>query len=126
MNDVARRLDAIRQSWFEQTGIAENMALMGLANISKQHVTDTLADLARMATKLSGAAPEGMVMTRRSCEETIRVAEFYLAEYLKSHESIHILGFLTLLNQVRVALVGALAQHLQMTATNKPDTSKVA
>jgi len=126
MNDVVRHLDAIGKSWLEQTGIPENLALMGLADISKQDVTDTLTDLARMAAKLSGAAAEDMVMTRRSCEETIRVAEFYLAEYLKNHQAIHILGFLTLLNQVRVALVGALAQHLQMTATNKPNTSQAA
>jgi len=126
MNAIASRLDALRQLWLEQSGISENLALMGLADISKQHVTDTLADLSRMAAKLDSAAPEDMVMTRRSCEEMIQVAESYLAEHLKDRNSIHMLGFLTLLKQIRVALVGALAQHIQMSATNKTDTSQAA
>lgn len=126
MNAIASRLDALRQIWLEQSGISENLALMGLADISKQHVTDTLADLSRMAAKLDSAAPEDMVMTRRSCEEMIQVAESYLAEHLKDRNSIHMLGFLTLLKQIRVALVGALAQHIQMAATNKTDTSQAA
>jgi len=126
MNAIASRLDALRQIWLEQSGISENLALMGLADISKQHVTDTLADLSRMAAKLDNAAPEDMVMTRRSCEEMIQVAESYLAEHLKDRNSIHMLGFLTLLKQIRVALVGALAQHIQMSATNKTDTSQAA
>ncbi len=126
MNAIASRLDALRQIWLEQSGISENLALMGLADISKQHVTDTLADLSRMAAKLDSAAPEDMVMTRRSCEEMIQVAESYLAEHLKDRNSIHMLGFLTLLKQIRVALVGALAQHIQMSATNKTDTSQAA
>jgi len=124
MNDVARRLDTLRQSWLEQSGISENLALMGLADINKQHVTDTLADLSRMAAKLGNADPEDMVMTRRSCEEMIQVAEFSLVEHLNDRNSIHMLGFLTLLKQIRIALVGALAQHIQMPATNKTDTSQ--
>jgi len=126
MNAVASRLDALRKLWLEQSGISENLALMGLADINKQHVTDTLADLSRMAAKLGNAAPADMVMTRRSCEEMIQVAEFYLAEHLKDRNSIHMLGFLTLLKQIRVALVGALAQHIQMPVANKTDTSQAA
>lgn len=126
MNDVARRLDALRELWIEQSGVSENLALMGLADINKQHVTDTLADLSRMAVKLDDAVPADMVMTRRSCEEMVQVAESYLAEHLKDHNSIHMLGFLTLLKQIRVALVGALAQHMQMSPVNKSDTSQAA
>ncbi|MDQ6959731.1 MAG: hypothetical protein Q9M27_01780 [Mariprofundaceae bacterium] len=40
-------------------------------------------------------------------------------------DAIHMLGFLTLLNQVRVALVGAMAQHIRM-SVNKPGTSQAA
>jgi len=126
MNAIASRLDALRKLWIEQSGISENLALMGLADINKQHVTDTLADLSRMAAKLDDADPATMVMTHRSCEEMIQVAESYLAEHLKDHNSIHMLGFLTLLKQIRVALVGALAQHMQMPAANKTDTSQAA
>jgi len=126
MNDVARRLDDLKQSWIEQSGIPENLALMGLADISKEQVTDTLSDLTRMATKLDDAAPADMVMTRRSCEEMVQVAESYLNQHLKDHNSIHMLGFLTLLKQIRVTLVGALAQHMQMSPVNKPDTSQAA
>ncbi|MDQ6958931.1 MAG: hypothetical protein Q9M24_07480 [Mariprofundaceae bacterium] len=126
MNTIASRLDALRNIWLEQSGISENFALMGLADINKQHVTDTLADLSRMAAKLDNAAPADMVMTHRSCEEMIQIAESYLAEHLKDRNSIHMLGFLTLLKQIRVTLVGALAQHMQMPATNKTDTSQAA
>jgi len=126
MNAVASRLDALRKLWLEQSGISENLALMGLADINKQHVADTLADLSRMAAKLDDAAPADMVMTHRSCEEMVQVAESYLAEHLKDRNSIHMLGFLTLLKQIRVALVGALAQHMQMSPVNKSDTSQAA
>jgi hypothetical protein len=126
MNAIASRLDALRKVWLEQSGISENLALMGLADINKQHITDTLADLSRMAAKLDNADPADMVMTRRSCEEMLQVAESYLAEHLKDRNSIHMLGFLTLLKQIRVALVGALAQHMQTPAANKADTSQAA
>jgi len=126
MNDIARRLDELKQSWVQQSGIPENLAVMGLADISKQQVTDTLSDLTRMAAKLGDAIPADMVMTRRSCEEMVQVAESYLGQHLKDHNSIHMLGFLTLLKQIRVALVGALAQHMQMSPVNNSDTSQAA
>jgi len=126
VNNVVHRLDNLKQSWIDQPGISENLSLMGLADINKQHVTDTLADLARMAAKLSGAAPADMVMTRCSCEEMIQVAESYLAEHLKDQNSIHMLGFLTLLKQIRLTLVGASVQYIQMSPVNMPDTAQAA
>jgi len=126
MNHIAHRLDNLKQSWISQPGISENLSLMGLTDISKQQVTDTLADLTRMAAKLDDAVPADMVMTHRSCEEMVQVAESYLVEHLKDQNTIHMLGFLTLLKQIRVTLVGALAQHMQRPPVNKPDTSQAA
>jgi len=110
MNDVARRLGHLKQSWMEQPGISEKLALMGLANINKQQVTDILSNLTRMAEKLDDAASADMVMTRRSCEKMVQAAESDLAEYIKDRDSIHMLGFLTLLKQIHITLVCALAQ----------------
>jgi len=99
---------------------------MGLTDINQHHITNTLTDLSRMAEELGHAAPADMVMTRRSCEEMVQVAESCLAEHLKDRSSIHMLGFLTLLKQIHVALAGALAQQIPMSATDKTETSQAA
>jgi len=126
MNHISNRLDKLKQSWIEQPDISKNLSLMGLTDINKQQVTDTLADLARMAAKLNDAPSENMVMTLRSCEEMLQVAESYFKQHLKDHDSIHMLGFLTLLKQIRVTLVGALAQYMLMNSGNKPDKAQAA
>jgi len=126
MNDIARKIDGLRQSWLEQSAISENFALMGLADTNMNHVADALADMSRMAVEINGETPESMTLTHRSCEEMIQVAESYLAEHLKDRDIIHILGFLTLLKQIRLTLAGASAQHIRKSATRRPRRMKAA
>jgi len=126
MNDIARRLDNLKRSWADQPGISETLALMGLTDINKQRVTDVLADLSRMAAEISGATPEGMATTHRSCDEMIQISESYLTEYLKDRDAIHMLDFLTLLKQIRLTLAGVSAQHARASAGNRRGKAKAA
>ncbi len=113
MGEISRHLAALRDTWISLDHIPDDLAATGLSNISKQSVTDMITSMSRMADELSAAPEEETVMVRRSCEQTIKLAEENLSEHLGQYPTIHMLGFLTLLYQIQSILAKTVAECAQ-------------
>ncbi len=104
MEEVRRRLVILREEWIRLDHIPDELAVMGLDNLHKRSVADWLDRLADQAHALSESPPGELVMLNCSCRQLLGLAEEYLHHHLREYPTIHMLGFLTLLEQLQAFL----------------------
>lgn len=89
-------------------GIPGHLATLGLSGINRDNIGRDIRELAHLAARLERAPAEETRMARYSCESAVQLAENYLSHRLDENPTIHLLGFLTLLQRLRLTLTSAL------------------
>lgn len=113
MREIARQLGYMRQAWLSLCNIPEDLSFMGLPGRSKQSIAAAMDDLALMAAGLAMAPQAGLEMTRRSCEASLQLLEDYICKHLSEQPALHLLGFLTILQQLHTTLTEAMTRTAQ-------------
>jgi len=120
MNDIARRLTALEQSWQCIGSKSDDLTMLGLPGKDGQYIEDAIHELACIATELTAAPTENLVMIRYSCESHLKPLEAFFFQDISGHPSMQMLAFATMLQQMQATLHESLRQELPHLAGRYP------
>jgi hypothetical protein len=110
MNDISKRLKALKSAWKNIENRPNDLAALGLPGKDSRYIEETIDELARMAAKLGHGRSEELVMTRCLCESLMTKAEAYFSpETTSTYPSMRMLSFVALLQQMQTTMKAHLA-----------------
>jgi len=110
MNEISRRLRALKAAWQNLENRPEDLAIFGLPGKDSRYIDDLIDQLVLMAGQLEGSDEDDLAMTSTLCESLLKQAEaFFSPETSITYPSMRMLSFVTLLQQLRTTLKSYLA-----------------
>lgn len=111
MNDITRRLTALKQAWQSIENIPDDLTALGLPGKDGQFIENVIDNLSYMAVKLTSVPADSLVMIKSSCEAHLQPLEAFFFEGISGHPSMEMLTFVTLLQQLQSSLREAVIEH---------------
>jgi len=111
MDEIGRQLTSLKKAWQDAPSVPETLACIGLPDVSKQDVADSLDALAILAMHLAKEKTGNLyAVTHYSCASALRSAQAYLDKPLSHNQVVSLLGFVTLLQRIKLSLTDAISQ----------------
>jgi hypothetical protein len=111
MDEIGRQLKSLKQAWLAAPIVPDTLASIGLADISRQDVADTLDALSILAMHLAKEKNGNLyAVTHYACASALKSAHAYLEKPIAQDPAIPLLGFVTLLQRIKVVLTDAVSQ----------------
>jgi len=111
MDEIGRQLKSLKKSWLAAPSVPETLACIGLPDISRQDVADTLDALSILAMHLAKENTGNLyAVTHYACASALRSAQAYLDKPLSHNQVVSLLGFVSLLQRIKLSLTDAISQ----------------
>ncbi|MDX8412008.1 MAG: hypothetical protein R8K46_09115 [Mariprofundaceae bacterium] len=117
MDEIGQQLKSLKQAWLAVPTVPDTLACIGLADISRQDVADTLDALSLLAMHLAKEKNGNLyAVTHYACASALKSAHAYLDQPIAQDLAVPLLGFVTLLQRIKVTLTDAMSQSNRATS----------
>lgn len=111
MDEIGRQLKSLKRTWLAAPAVPETLACIGLPDISRQDIAETLDALSILASHLAKEKKGNLyAVTHYACASALNSAHACLEQPATQNPAISLLGFVSLLQRVKVSLTDAMSQ----------------